>query len=113
MKLLKDNQDAKPLEMVAGIEKRLRKTERKDLPLILSEDEKERLLGSLSGDVRHAYCAVDMSSKIQASWLNTAEHPATAFVVFFRETTDGTSCRGVTYWPDGKPFSFYDTATPE
>ena len=111
--LLKDSLDAKPLEMVTGFEKRLRQTERKDLPLFLNEDEAARLIDSLSGQVRDAFCAGDLSDTMTATWFNTRPHPETDFVVFSRNTVDDESGRGIAYWPDGRPYSFYDLAIPE
>lgn len=111
--LLLRSQDAEPLAMIPILEKRLSKIERKDLPLILSRDEQAELFRSLSEDLRQIYCGADLAPEVQASWFHTTIHPETNFVVFFRETKDGTSCRGVAYWPDGKPYCFYDTGLPE
>lgn len=103
-KPLKNTSDVMPLETVPGIAERLRQMARKELPLILSEEEKTELLNSLSGEVKQAFCADDMSPVVAASWMDTLLHTDARFVTFFRETTGGTSIRSVVFWPTGQPY---------
>lgn len=103
-KPLKSTSDVMPLKTVPGIVKRLSQMPRKELPLLLSEEDKVELFSSLSGEVKQAFCADDMSPEVFASWFAIYLHRDTRLVAFFRHNTARTSGQNVVFWPDGQPY---------